>query len=269
MNFYPALPMQAASAQGGGIPFFVPMILIGLIFYFLVIRPQNKSQRDHEGALNTAGKGDLVVTKGGLHGKVVSVDEDTFLQFIHDMRHRFNEYSYDLLENNCNSFSQEAAVFLTGNSIPDCALLPSPLPPPTHTHTHTRAPVFFSCCPFSVVPHHVLGCADVRNLTRDVIESPGGQMLKPFLDQFRNPHGLGHQSLTSSGSHPVPLPSSQPAAISTKDRSVCVCVSVCLSVCVCLCACLSVCLCVCVCVCLCVCVFFPCSLIEGEMRCMV
>jgi preprotein translocase YajC subunit len=78
MNFYPMLPMQAASAQGGGIPFFVPMILIGLIFYFLVIRPQNKSQRDHEGALNTAGKGDLVVTKGGLHGKVVSVDEDTF-----------------------------------------------------------------------------------------------------------------------------------------------------------------------------------------------
>ncbi|MBW2724325.1 MAG: preprotein translocase subunit YajC [Deltaproteobacteria bacterium] len=79
MNFYPMLPMQAAAAQGGGIPFFVPMILIGLIFYFLVIRPQNKTQRDHEGALSTAGKGDLVVTKGGLHGKVASVDEDTFL----------------------------------------------------------------------------------------------------------------------------------------------------------------------------------------------
>ena len=57
MNFYPALPLQAASAQGGGIPFFVPMILIGLIFYFLVIRPQNKTQRDHEGALSSAGEG--------------------------------------------------------------------------------------------------------------------------------------------------------------------------------------------------------------------
>jgi preprotein translocase subunit YajC len=79
MNFYPALPMQVAAAQGGGIPFFVPMILIGLIFYFLVIRPQNKTQRDHEGALKTAGKGDLVVTRGGLHGKVASVDDDTFV----------------------------------------------------------------------------------------------------------------------------------------------------------------------------------------------
>jgi preprotein translocase subunit YajC len=79
MNFYPMLPMQAASAQGGGIPFFVPMILIGLIFYFLVIRPQNKTQKDHDTALTSAGKGDQVVTRGGLHGKVASVDGDTFL----------------------------------------------------------------------------------------------------------------------------------------------------------------------------------------------
>lgn len=47
MNVYPILPLQAAAAQGGGIPFFMPMILIGLIFYFLVIRPQNKKQSDH------------------------------------------------------------------------------------------------------------------------------------------------------------------------------------------------------------------------------
>lgn len=79
MNLYPILPLQAAAAQGGGIPFFMPMILIGLIFYFLVIRPQNKKQSDHASALKTAGKGDLVVTRGGLHGKVVSVDDDTFV----------------------------------------------------------------------------------------------------------------------------------------------------------------------------------------------
>lgn len=79
MTFYPTLPLQAASAQGGSIPFYLPMILIGLIFYFLVIRPQNKSQREHETALSTAGKGDLVVTSGGLHGKVASVEDDTFV----------------------------------------------------------------------------------------------------------------------------------------------------------------------------------------------
>ncbi|MCP4035345.1 MAG: preprotein translocase subunit YajC [bacterium] len=78
MTLYPSLPLQAASAQGGTIPFFVPMILIGLIFYFLVIRPQNKTQRTHDEALKTAGKGDHVVTRGGLHGKVVSVEEETF-----------------------------------------------------------------------------------------------------------------------------------------------------------------------------------------------
>lgn len=79
MTFYPTLPLQQASAQGGGISIFVPMILIGLIFYFLVIRPQNRTQRDHDDALKTAGKGDQVVTSGGLHGKVSSVDEDTFV----------------------------------------------------------------------------------------------------------------------------------------------------------------------------------------------
>lgn len=80
MTLYPSLPLQAASAQGGGgIPFFVPMILIGLIFWFLVIRPQNRSQKQHEEALKTAGKGDHVVTRGGLHGKVSSVDDDTFV----------------------------------------------------------------------------------------------------------------------------------------------------------------------------------------------
>jgi preprotein translocase subunit YajC len=79
MNFNPVLPMQAAAAQGGpAIPFILPMILIGLIFYFLVIRPQNKQQRDHDDTLKSAGKGDAVVTRGGIHGKIVSVDDDTF-----------------------------------------------------------------------------------------------------------------------------------------------------------------------------------------------
>lgn len=79
MNFYPVLPMQAAAAQGGpSIPFVVPMMLIGLIFYFLVLRPQNKQQREHDDALKSAGKGDTVVTRGGIHGKIVTVEDDTF-----------------------------------------------------------------------------------------------------------------------------------------------------------------------------------------------
>jgi preprotein translocase subunit YajC len=52
-----------------------PMIAIGLIFYFLVIRPQNRRQKDLEKAVQNAQKGDVVVTAGGLHGKVHSAQE--------------------------------------------------------------------------------------------------------------------------------------------------------------------------------------------------
>jgi preprotein translocase subunit YajC len=76
MSWIPSLPMQAAPSAGGP-DLFLPMMLgIGLIWYFMVIRPQNQRQREHEGSLKAAKKGDHVVTAGGLHGKVVSVGED-------------------------------------------------------------------------------------------------------------------------------------------------------------------------------------------------
>ena len=49
---------------------------IFLIFYVLVIRPQQKQQRDREAFLKTAAKGDDVVTQGGIHGKVSAVEDD-------------------------------------------------------------------------------------------------------------------------------------------------------------------------------------------------
>ena len=54
----------------------VPMLLIFLIFYFLLIRPQQKRQREQEALLKTIEKGDDVVTAGGLHGKVIGVTDD-------------------------------------------------------------------------------------------------------------------------------------------------------------------------------------------------
>lgn len=63
-------------AQPGGadLSFFLMMGAIFLIFYFLVIRPQQKQQKDREAFLQTAAKGDEVVTQGGVHGKVLAVD---------------------------------------------------------------------------------------------------------------------------------------------------------------------------------------------------
>ena len=76
MSFVPLLmPLQAAEPS----PFsmLVPMGAIFLIFYFLLIRPQQKRQREHEEMLKAVEKGDEVVTAGGLHGKVVGTTDDT------------------------------------------------------------------------------------------------------------------------------------------------------------------------------------------------
>ena len=54
----------------------VPMGAIFLIFYFLLIRPQQKRQRDQDGMLKAIEKDDAVVTSGGLHGKVTGVTDD-------------------------------------------------------------------------------------------------------------------------------------------------------------------------------------------------
>jgi len=67
------VPLQAQSG-GVDIAFFLMMGAIFLIFYMLVIRPQQKQQREREAFLKTAVTGDSVVTQGGIHGKVTAVD---------------------------------------------------------------------------------------------------------------------------------------------------------------------------------------------------
>ena len=66
---------QAAPAAGGG---WVGTLLLvggmGAIMYFLFIRPQQKEKKEREALLSSIVKGDQVVTNGGLHGKVASVD---------------------------------------------------------------------------------------------------------------------------------------------------------------------------------------------------
>ena len=64
------------NSGGVDIAFFMMMGAIFLIFYMLVIRPQQKQQREREAFLKTAAKGDDVVTQGGIHGKVSAVEDD-------------------------------------------------------------------------------------------------------------------------------------------------------------------------------------------------
>ncbi len=54
----------------------LPMVLIFVIFYFLLIRPQQKRAKEHKAMVAGVQKGDEIVTNGGLLGKVIAVDEN-------------------------------------------------------------------------------------------------------------------------------------------------------------------------------------------------
>lgn len=53
--------------------------LIFVIFYFMILRPQQKRQKERQKMIDSMKKGDRIVTSGGLHGKIVNVDEKTVL----------------------------------------------------------------------------------------------------------------------------------------------------------------------------------------------
>ena len=75
---FAAILLQAPPGAPPGSPFdfLLPMLLILVIFYFLLIRPQTKRQKEHEAMLKALEKGDRVVTGGGVHGVVVGVTDD-------------------------------------------------------------------------------------------------------------------------------------------------------------------------------------------------
>lgn len=70
-----ALAAEAEPA-GGGIASLVPLILIMVIFYFLLIRPQQKKIKEHKNMVAELKKGDKVVTGGGIYGTIAKVKED-------------------------------------------------------------------------------------------------------------------------------------------------------------------------------------------------
>lgn len=66
-------------ANGGGLGALgplLPMLLIFGIFYFLLIRPQQKKQKEHDAMLQAVQRGDGVVTSGGIHGTVTGAEDE-------------------------------------------------------------------------------------------------------------------------------------------------------------------------------------------------
>ena len=75
-------PAYAQGAEGGG-DFFIsllPFLLIFVIMYFLIIRPQQKRMKDHREMVANVRRGDTVVTGGGIVGKVTKVVDEGELQ---------------------------------------------------------------------------------------------------------------------------------------------------------------------------------------------
>ena len=71
---------EGAAGFGG----FIPIILMFVIFYFLLIRPQQKKQKDHRNMVSNLKKGDRIITSGGLHGRITGIDDQTLTVEIAD-----------------------------------------------------------------------------------------------------------------------------------------------------------------------------------------
>lgn len=75
-----AYAMGQAGGQGGqagGIAGFLPIIILFAIFYFLLIRPQQKKAKEHREMINNLKKGNRIITSGGIYGTIESIDETT------------------------------------------------------------------------------------------------------------------------------------------------------------------------------------------------
>jgi len=76
----PAYAQAAGSASSGGATAFMvqiaPLILIFVVFWFLLIRPQQKRMKDQQAQIAAVKKGDTVTTAGGIVGKVIRVEDD-------------------------------------------------------------------------------------------------------------------------------------------------------------------------------------------------
>lgn len=78
MNTLFMIALQAAPA-GGGLMSFLPLVLIIVVFWLFMIRPQMKRQKELKKFRDSLQKGDKVVTTGGIYGKVIEIQDFTII----------------------------------------------------------------------------------------------------------------------------------------------------------------------------------------------
>ncbi len=73
-----------AQTESSALQSFVPLILLGAVFYFMMIRPQRKRQRAQQALLTSLEVGDEIRTAGGVHGRIRSLDEASAVITVED-----------------------------------------------------------------------------------------------------------------------------------------------------------------------------------------
>jgi preprotein translocase subunit YajC len=71
-----AIALLQSGGSAAAIANFLPIVAIGLVFYFLVIAPANKQRKKQQEMLSTLKKGDRVLTSGGIYGTIQGVEPD-------------------------------------------------------------------------------------------------------------------------------------------------------------------------------------------------
>jgi len=90
-----AMGTPPGGAAGGGQSAFtsmIPLVIMFGIFYFLLIRPQQKKAKEHKALLEALKKGDQVITAGGMHGKISAVEDTVVtIEVANNVNIKFNK----------------------------------------------------------------------------------------------------------------------------------------------------------------------------------
>ncbi len=123
------------AGAGAGIMQFLPLILIFVVFYFLLIRPQQKKMKQHKEMLAAIRRGDRIVTAGGIEGSVSKVVDDNVLlvDIAENVRVKVHKAMVSTV------LSKPEAAPATGPAVePANDATPGPIKPPTKSPTQAK-----------------------------------------------------------------------------------------------------------------------------------
>ena len=101
MNYLIAMAPQGGEGGGSMVSTLIMFGAIFAIFYFMIIRPQQKKAKDRETLLSALKKGDKVVTNGGMHGTIAGLDDKTCLvDFGNNIKIKFDRSAVASVETN-------------------------------------------------------------------------------------------------------------------------------------------------------------------------